>query len=161
LVNLLRKYPVNSIVDIGCGMGFGTFLIQQCVCYNITGIDISPVVIEKAKNYFPGIDFHAGDIRYGINGNYDMAVMEGVLWYVLDDLESLIKNINSSVNKYFVINQAFITEQKYAKKEMDGFSGLVKWVSGLKEFELLEAHYYKGKNERHNTGTVVLGKRTV
>ncbi len=47
---VLRHYNPESIVDIGCGAGRTTFGLFESGFTHITGLDITPKMIEAAKN---------------------------------------------------------------------------------------------------------------
>jgi SAM-dependent methyltransferase len=58
------KYLSNGqtkVLDVGCGMGRTTNYIDK-LGHNVVGIDLSPAMIEKAKDLYPVIDFRVMDV---------------------------------------------------------------------------------------------------
>lgn len=54
------KYTVGKVIlDIPCGVGWGTSLLSA---KSKIGIDISLEAIDYAKSHYPGIDFRVGDM---------------------------------------------------------------------------------------------------
>ena len=51
----------SSVLDLGCGCGLPACDILS-KNYQVTGIDISPVQIDRAQNIFPNLEFICGDI---------------------------------------------------------------------------------------------------
>jgi ubiquinone/menaquinone biosynthesis C-methylase UbiE len=64
LHNIFRRYGCKKIVDVGCGTG-GHALRLAKLGYEVTGIDISPTMLEIArqKNKDGKIKFIRGDMR--------------------------------------------------------------------------------------------------
>lgn len=65
-INLFKRYSFASkyttnkdILDIPCGVGWGTSLLSA---KHITGIDISEEAINYARKHYPRIDFLVGDM---------------------------------------------------------------------------------------------------
>jgi len=62
--NILNIKQYNSILEIGCGLGYYLNEIQS-ICKNkekILGVDISKTAIEKANKLFPHLKFSCEDI---------------------------------------------------------------------------------------------------
>lgn len=63
---LLKELPAvdsnKPIIDIGCGTGFSTQYLAQHYNNHITGIDISPQMLNKAKENYPHISFVNSDM---------------------------------------------------------------------------------------------------
>lgn len=52
-----------SLLDVGCGIGdLYAYLQEQKIRASYTGIDILPGMIEKARERFPRLPLHVGDI---------------------------------------------------------------------------------------------------
>lgn len=89
----------------------------------IDGMDISETAVEKAKKTFPSVKFFCGNITdfsysLGKRGEYDLIILSEILWYILNDLDTIIKNIkNNFKRKFLLINQTFYKdgEQKYGR----------------------------------------------
>jgi SAM-dependent methyltransferase len=58
----LTRLEGASILDIGCGTGdFFDFLKHQGINADYTGFDISPVMVARCQERFPGAKFVSGD----------------------------------------------------------------------------------------------------
>lgn len=54
----------NSVLDVACGTGYGSFILAKSGAKNVIGLDKSVDAIEYAMdNYYcsPGLEFHLGD----------------------------------------------------------------------------------------------------
>ena len=58
--NLIRGLKFGEALDIGCADGEFTGRLGK-VAYAVSGIDVSPVAIEQAKEALPGFDFRVGN----------------------------------------------------------------------------------------------------
>lgn len=52
----------KRVADLGCGPGQTTKFLKKAGITNVRGIDISPVMIKKARSVNPGIKFETGDM---------------------------------------------------------------------------------------------------
>jgi SAM-dependent methyltransferase len=52
----------KTVVDLGCGPGQTTKILKDCGVKKILGIDLSPVMAEKAAFLNKGIKFETGDV---------------------------------------------------------------------------------------------------
>jgi SAM-dependent methyltransferase len=124
-----------DILEVGCGLGYVSSKLHTELSgnANVTGIDISPTAIEKAKALFPSLEFIVGDIRsecLNVGKKYDIVIMVEVLWYILEKLPQVFANIDALLkNKGFLVfSNGFPPEQKYGKEIIDGFDGLVRYI---------------------------------
>jgi ubiquinone/menaquinone biosynthesis C-methylase UbiE len=62
-VGLSNLPPGSRVVDLGCGSGIFTDVLQRRG-YRCTGIDISPKLIRIAQTKFPKAEFFEGDVEY-------------------------------------------------------------------------------------------------
>ncbi|HJX51272.1 MAG TPA: class I SAM-dependent methyltransferase [Polyangia bacterium] len=53
--------PPGRFLDVGCGSGWVAGALQRCG-YSVVGVDTATVLVQKAHQRFPGIDFVAGRI---------------------------------------------------------------------------------------------------
>ena len=61
----------DRILDVGCGMGYHACMLHEAGL-DVTGIDVSPVGIEKAKEINPGPHYVASSIeRWETDAQYD------------------------------------------------------------------------------------------
>lgn len=74
--NIINKYSIKSILDLGCGDCYVTANIPD-IAY--TGIDLSPVQIEKNKKSYPSRSFICGDILQHEMPQHEMVICLDVL----------------------------------------------------------------------------------
>jgi len=61
-IDILNQYNYESILDIGCGKGFFSHLLQK-ENNHVLGIDISKEAIRKAKISYPTVKFQVYDTK--------------------------------------------------------------------------------------------------
>ena len=89
---LLRDFGVYSILDIGCGPGFYTEEFNK-LGYRCDGIDMSPAVIEYARNHISDSDFFCCKIQeLKTDKLYDSALLLFGLINEIEDVDSLISS---------------------------------------------------------------------
>jgi SAM-dependent methyltransferase len=82
-------------IDLGCGEGIFTSIYAKR-CGKMFGCDISKVAIERAKSYFPSIEFFQCDITKPIRKNlkFDLVMCNEVLYYLKpEDCKKVAKNV--------------------------------------------------------------------
>ena len=91
-----RQVSARSLVEIGCGLGFLTAELAR-QGFRVTGVDISPVAIERARELHPEIAsrFRVGraDTDLGDFVGVDALVFSEVTWYILDSLDSALDGL--------------------------------------------------------------------
>ena len=142
-----------KIIDLGCGTGLSSveFFKKK---YNVTGIDITPKMIEEARKYpFEKLICQNLDTPLKVEDNqFDAAVLTGVMEFIQDPL-ALFKEVNRVLKAEGVfaitVPQKFpegskIPFKSYSKKEIEPvfkmagfriisceeFFGYRKWGSG-------------------------------
>ena len=168
LNSLLKATQPSSLLEVGCGLGYTTNLIRQTVNCDITGMDISKIAIEKARQLFPDIKFVSGDIiskSIASDRQYNMIVLNQLLWYVLPSLDQVIFNCDRllTASGKIVISQAFFKStqtQKYGKDICDGFQGLLDYIikNVSNKVTIASYNYDDSKNLLYNDGLLVLRK---
>lgn len=91
-VELLARIPVAdpaSVVDLGCGPGNLTRLLaQRWPDAEVTGVDSSPAMIERAREAGEGVQWRLGDVRDWA-GEADVVVSNATLQWVPGHLDLL------------------------------------------------------------------------
>jgi SAM-dependent methyltransferase len=157
-----------GILEVGCGLGYVLSKLDAGLPDNtkVTGMDISPTAIEKAKKQFPSLKFVVGDIcseRLKIENKYDVVIMSQILWYILEKLPQVFTNIDGLLknNSFLIFVNAFLKEQKYGTEIINGFDGLLRYVclNYFGKYKIIKAEVdYSGKF-LHDDGILVLMKR--
>ncbi len=101
------KWTECHVLDVGCGTGVSSlpFFKDQQVQYNVTGIDASPVMLEKASQY-PFVKTLCADLESDewCKGVYDLIVCIGVMDFIhqplqmLKRLRSLLRSTDARVS---------------------------------------------------------------
>lgn len=87
--------PGGRVLDLGCGCGVPVAR-ELAAGYRVTGVDISPVQIERAKALVPGADFICADMTEHdwSDGSFDVIVSLYALIHVpVDEQPDLLRRI--------------------------------------------------------------------
>lgn len=88
----------KSVLDVGCGTGVLYEYLVKAGAVNITCIDLSPKMIDIAKEKFPQGNFLCEDILlWNTNQKFDTIIMYNVYPH-LSNREQLVKKIHSLLN---------------------------------------------------------------
>jgi len=168
MLNVLSRIAANgSVLEVGCGLGQVCQLILEAKIFDeVNGLDISPTAIEKAKTNYSGINFISGNIvDKSFTDNFhkvDLIIFNQILWYILPDLNICLSNAYNMLkpNGHLLITHAFLkSEQKYGREIVDGFDGLIRYISKQEiNYEFIEAKLDLENNFEFNDGYVLLKK---
>ncbi|XGI84319.1 trans-aconitate 2-methyltransferase [Halorutilales archaeon Cl-col2-1] len=87
LMDLLSVSEGERVLDLGCGTGHLTKQIQtEAKNVEVTGLDSSEEMLEKARETYPGIDFIHADARDFDTSGYD-AVFSNAALHWIDEKE--------------------------------------------------------------------------
>lgn len=122
----VHRLGYRKVLEIGCGLGYFThflnIMIPEC---RFIGMDISETAIRRAKKTFPETDYVVGDISDPgcltdlMRGGYDALLFTEIMWYILEDLQSIIAGIKRDFyGRHIMINQTFYPEgqQSYGRE---------------------------------------------
>jgi SAM-dependent methyltransferase len=153
-------------MEIGCGHGYAMrFFRRFGPVLHWTGIDISGVAIGQAREKFPNDDFRVCDIRKAPpDGEFDVVVLNQVLWYVLAEIDASVANCLSVLHPggLLVVSQAFLkTPQRYGAEIADGFEGALRlFLDRYPGIRLIGARYDDLATTVHADGLLVFRKVT-
>jgi len=92
IINKNVSFPIK-ILDIGCGVGHGCYLLSDIPGSKIVGIDISPESIEYAKNNYqnPNISYYVVSLEYFLlnNKEFDYIVSRHSIEHISDGITKL------------------------------------------------------------------------
>ena len=78
---------VGTLLEIGCGEGHQSEVLLR-LCDQLTGIDVSPKAIERARRRLPGATFSSGDLFAQPwakeRGRFDLITACEVIYYMSD-----------------------------------------------------------------------------
>lgn len=118
--------PGNNILDLGCGTGEDSIFFSK-KGFNVTGVDISPKMIEIArdksasKDYKKKLQFICSDMESFLQENankFDAIISNFNAVNYVRDLKSFSENTSASLNKngkliFTVLNKLSISEVFY------------------------------------------------
>lgn len=96
LKHFLPEFSVQSICDLGCGLGYVSARLYSELSplvdgLEVTGIDVSSEAAAQARLLHPHLTFFGADILNGDikqwEGKFDLLYVKDVLWYVAHDAE--------------------------------------------------------------------------
>jgi len=80
----IRRYakrPVRTLLDIGCGGGKNVLNLKRA--FDVTGIDLSPTMLEQAKTLNPECTFVQGDMRScRLGRTFDAVLMDDAITHM-------------------------------------------------------------------------------
>ena len=163
LIDLIETKKLDQILEVGCGLGYTTQLIKEKANVNIDGLDVSQTAINKATTSYPHLNFFNGDIsNYVFTKKYQTVLFMQCLWYILHDLDNVIKRIRKyiPVEGYILFSQAFLKKQNYGTEIIDGHEGLVNYFE--KKSDLFDIIYseYNQNNMIHNDGLLLVRRKS-
>jgi SAM-dependent methyltransferase len=83
-VRLIREHtqiPVRSLLNIGCGGGKNVFNLKRE--YDVTGLDLSPRMLELARELNPECEFVQGDMRtFALDRTFDAVLLDDAIPYM-------------------------------------------------------------------------------
>jgi SAM-dependent methyltransferase len=100
VVQLLQLGPRAEVLDVGCGPGWLSELLARCG-YSVTGIDISPDMVEIARERIAGLgeigegieaqaEFHAMPVReLPWSSRFDAAILYDTMHHFDNEVETL------------------------------------------------------------------------
>lgn len=115
ILMLKEHAPYASILEVGCGLGYIAAKLEPLTKNgraSIEAFDISPTAIRKAQRLHPGIGFYVDDITqlsFRPRRRYALVVVRDLFWYVFQDLETVLRNLNACVQPHgwLYIGQSF------------------------------------------------------
>lgn len=133
-INSIHRFKLRHVLEAGCGLGYFTaYLAEHCHNVCITGMDISDTAIKKAKSNFPQLTFVQGDLS-NLDGKmlerYDGIVFSEIMWYILDNLDSILKKIKDVLRGgTLIVNQTFYKSvQQYGREFFTNQDEMIRYI---------------------------------
>lgn len=129
LVNLLPKKEYKNILEIGCGTGFLTKLLNKNIKFETyTTIDIVGECKDYIQSINPNINFIKGDIeKTELTKKYDLIISNAVFQWITN-FEKFINTLNANLNDNGILafttfgKENFIEIRKVGKVSLDYLS---------------------------------------
>ena len=139
----------KTILEVGCGAGFVlNFLADNLPGSSLSGVDISSIAIEHARQKFPKHNYTVGDIgslEFAAEKKYDIVIFNQILWYILENLETAVFNAHKLLRPggHFLISNGYLKEQRYGSDIVDGFDGCREFmeIRHKKSFSLIDSQF--------------------
>ena len=138
VVNYIKAFNIQSIVEVGCGLGKTSNFIVSNTNVNLLGIDVSETAIQKARRSYASLNFEVGDVRQIEKFfSFDCLFFSEITWYLLEDrlLDSAFEKMNQDFQgKLFIHNLVFYKgQQRYGLNYFDSLDKFIEFCP----FELL------------------------
>jgi FkbM family methyltransferase len=104
LLSLGKELPLRSAVDVGCGLGYFSALLQGFQL-NVLGLDGREENLKEAKTRVPGAEFRLADAEdrcLRSFGQFDLALCFGLLYH-LENPFAAIRNLFALTGKIAVV----------------------------------------------------------
>ena len=167
LTDQLKKFNCNSLLEIGCGLGYTTNDIQRSLPNTeVLGMDISATAVMKAQKLFPHLNFLQGNISssdLSLEKKHDVVILNQLLWYILESLLVSLENCLAllTAGGRVIFSQAFLqSPQRYGTDICEGFDGLINYLSNNAGhmFKIEYANFDDSGPFVHNDGLIILRK---
>jgi ubiquinone/menaquinone biosynthesis C-methylase UbiE len=88
----------DKVLELGCGTGYFTREISKLPC-DVTAIDISPVLLEKARSQLPNVNFFVEDAHNTgfLDNSFDKIIGSSVLHHL--EIEKALEEIYRVLKK--------------------------------------------------------------
>lgn len=81
LLQAHARIPVRTLLDVGCGGGKNVFNLKRAC--EVTGLDLSPRMLEHARELNPECEFVQGDMRvFRLERTFDAVLMDDSISYM-------------------------------------------------------------------------------
>lgn len=132
VLDVVSQYGVRCALEVGCGHGHLTAMLDRLLPDGAIGYDIAPRAIERAHELHPSVNFFVRDICAPIDHrpSVDCVIWSNCLWYLLHKLDAAVANSLSLLarDQLFIVSQGFLHDgdQNYGREIANGFAGSVK-----------------------------------
>jgi SAM-dependent methyltransferase len=89
VTHLIRQYArrdARSLLNVGCGGGKNAFNLKRN--FQVTGLDISPAMLDLARQLNPECRFLQGDMRdFSLDEQFDAVLIDDAICYMISEAE--------------------------------------------------------------------------
>lgn len=155
-----KNLNITSALSLGGGTGnhLGWFLPKE-ILGNSCNVEISSTACKMSKIKFPTLKVVNEPILTYLQkpntGQFDLVIMREVIWYVLNDLLDIYKNLKLKFpGKYVLVELTFPKEQRYGREH---FVGIKDFLSKF-EFQIINKLVVKGQSADDHGYLMVIAK---
>jgi len=165
-----------SILDIGCGPGnISRYLLKRNSKLKITGLDVAPKMVERAKNHLPNAAFHVMDCRelHLIKDKFEGIICGFTIPYVSPaDCKKLFSDCYKLLSANGILYLSFVPGDMQQAKVLTGehgermyfYSHLVENIKGELESNgiiILKIYHkvYEKRDQSEEIHTIIISKR--
>jgi len=89
----------RAVLDIACGAGYGSSLLQKAGAASVTGVDVSEEAVRFAQSHYSGsgMQFIAHDAEQFRQGTYDLIVSFETIEH-LEKRQQFLENLKTMLN---------------------------------------------------------------
>lgn len=101
----IRRTRASSILDVGAGEGYTTRVIAEATRTAVTGVELEPAVVAKARTLHPGLTFLSASI-YRLpfpDGAFDLVVATEVLEH-LDTPSDALRELRRITREWCLVS---------------------------------------------------------
>ncbi|MFA5130337.1 MAG: methyltransferase domain-containing protein [Patescibacteria group bacterium] len=131
----------SAVVDLGCGSGDTLARFTQ-LGIPVTGVDISNIAIEKAKERLKAVDHDAECILHDLDNiaSLKLNAPEGALWMCklvlafISDRRAFLENVHvkmKSGDQFLIMTPVLHDEVNYTKEDKPGIAIPIKEIESL------------------------------
>jgi len=114
---------VKKVLEVGCGIGVLSSYLTEKYEWEVTGIDLDPEQIKRAKNYYREnkylkfIEADATKLPFEDN-EYNLVLSSDTLHHIVSDFDKALNEISRVLrpNGFYVLNDLAFQEFKFFKK---------------------------------------------
>ena len=135
----------RSVLDVGCGPGGFAGYLAADVDY--LGVDLSPRMVETAKEHHPEREFRVANILEEDLGEHDVVVANGIFYRLTDEPEATMRRIVERLWQHARLAVAFSSLSSLAPDpdpgefHADPFD-TARWATSLTPRVVLRADYH-------------------
>ncbi|MBS4198375.1 class I SAM-dependent methyltransferase [Bacillus sp. FJAT-49732] len=168
---ILATEEINNtshILDVGCGTGQTAAFLATHYKANVTGLDINPIMVEKAQYRMEqdqlGVEIIQGSIEKCPieNEKFDLIISESVLAFVnatsaMDEIFRLLKKGGRFIANELTINHELDAPDKEEIKKFYGFDSFLaeeEWLSLLEKTGFKNIYVHKPQYSLQENNTI-------
>ena len=89
IIRHIKQYagrPLKTLLDVGCGGGKNVYNFKRE--FTVTGLDISPIMLEQAQSLNPDCEFIQADMRtYTLDRAFDVVLVDDAVSYMTTEAD--------------------------------------------------------------------------